>query len=467
MEDQRRQQQYLAGIRDRKRENDNQSTFPPHQKYVTANEFGESTPLSGSSQFHNVGKIANGSRHSKTEATADGVVGALGNLLVNGTKAVLLSAAYATNYITKGRSPPHSPRFGNHSTSNPFALPKTKTRHLMKSNHWGILTYFRLFAIVMAALFALGTVTIFHQFISADNDGKVSSVSKNLYGDEGASEGEEAYLEYTTADGVLLKKPKSLMKKMENAKKKAKGKHWWNRWRRGKQEAGGPPPVEVYRNGVQEALIGNTGNSAKSFVGDVNEAKNQVQRDEPLPVVVSTGDDGTLLIKLPPPKMNLEEPDPSLELRSSIHTPIVQTSKSFSSTMDIGEEYETLYIKLPYSEEQSAADFPSASRKELEPPLRGASIPSSHSQLIRRPPPPLAAFREDKKKSHFHHDFHNHHNKKESRHLGYFSHEEHHPGVLDALRKEFESWAVKHEKKYGSHDEKERRFHVWKKNHFR
>mmetsp|Transcript_12240 Transcript_12240/g.23988 ORF Transcript_12240/g.23988 Transcript_12240/m.23988 type:complete len:1209 (+) Transcript_12240:177-3803(+) len=465
--EQRQQQQDLGGIRDEEREyGDNQSTFSSNPNYTTANEYGESTPLSGPRHFHNTKMSSNGSRQGKTQATTDGLIGVMGNSVVNVIKAVLSSAAYATTFITNGRSPSHSPRFHNHGTSNPFSQPKMKTRHNPRPNHWGILTYFRLFVITMAALFALGTMTIFHQFISADNDGTSSAVRKNLYGGERAADGEEAYLEYTTADGVMLKKPKSLLKKMENAKKKAKGKHWWNRWRRSRQEAAGPPPVEVYRNGVQEAVSG-VGDSASSSVGDVNETKKHVKREETLPVVVTTGEDGTVLIKLPPPKMNLEEPDPSMALTYAANTAIVQSSRSFSSAMDIGEEDETLYIRLPYSEEQIVADFPSASKKELEPPLRGASIPSSHSQLTRRPPPPLAVAHEDKKKSHPHHDFHNHYNKKESRHLGYFSHEERRPGVLDALRKEFESWAVKHEKKYGSHDEKEKRFHVWKKNHFR
>lgn len=39
--------------------------------------------------------------------------------------------------------------------------------------------------------------------------------------------------------------------------------------------------------------------------------------------------------------------------------------------------------------------------------------------------------------------------------------------ALRELRQEFEEWVVTHDKNYHSHDEKERRFHIWKENHFK
>ena len=53
------------------------------------------------------------------------------------------------------------------------------------------------------------------------------------------------------------------------------------------------------------------------------------------------------------------------------------------------------------------------------------------------------------------------------------SHHETHPDstvdgvrrVLKSLREEFEEWIEEHEKAYGSHEEKESRFHVWSQNH--
>jgi len=85
----------------------------------------------------------------------------------------------------------------------------------------------------------------------------------------------------------------------------------------------------------------------------------------------------------------------------------------------------------------------------LEPPLRGAAV--GGRKLTHHPPPPLT-----ESQNHRHHT-----------HVGgYHSHQEDH-GVLNALRNEFDSWVTKHDKNYGSGDEKEHRFHVWRKNHLR
>ena len=50
--------------------------------------------------------------------------------------------------------------------------------------------------------------------------------------------------------------------------------------------------------------------------------------------------------------------------------------------------------------------------------------------------------------------------------------QQHHPGhgvhrILADLRNEFESWMQKHNKRYHSHEEKEKRFRIWSDNHDR
>jgi len=216
------------------------------------------------------------------------------------------------------------------------------------------------------------------------------------------------------------------------------------------------PHAEVYRDGKKEdapilvleqgvVVVGNHN------VMDASESTREVPKGA---VIVQTEEDGTILIKLPPPKLSLEEPE-------------------FGSTIMGGadEEDETMYIKLPYQQRQqhqqeevmasgsSNGEMTSIAKREIEPPLRGAAPQETqHPQssiLVRRPPPPLA--------EHEHH--HSHHGVGgKYRHL----HEQHeHPGVLHALRKEFDTWMSKHGKQYRSKKEEDHRFNVWRTNHAR
>ena len=456
----------------------NPPSFSPFPKHKTASEYGESTPLSGHPSIHPFA--------SQSEPRVGGVMGlaeTIGGAMVTVTKAVVSSVSQAASSMARrstnsNNSPNSSPRYGN-TTHNPFAQSKLRGRSTALRNHWGILSYFRLFVIVMAALFAVGTMTMVrHAMSSSDTNGTNGSmVTKSLYGGE-SSTTQETFVEYNTQDGVAVRKPSSLMKKMETAKKKAKGKHWWNQFRHGGKEETKvvQPPLEVYRNGEKETVVVSDG-SSPSLIGDANETENKDKVDGngnaegTLPVIVTTGEDGTILIKLPPPKMHLEESRPSSMTLSSaapMNSVVIKDLQESSSPLQKNEEDETVFIKLPYQPERrrTLTDIPPTSKEELDPPLRRGSIPSGHSNLHRRPPPPLS------EPLHAHHDHYTNHNNKKGKthgkhHLGYFEHEEHHSGVLDALRNEFDSWMENHEKKYGSHEEKEHRFHVWKKNHFR
>lgn len=115
------------------------------------------------------------------------------------------------------------------------------------------------------------------------------------------------------------------------------------------------------------------------------------------------------------------------------------------------DEDETLYIKLPYPQQQqnrrtlTEMQEEGTMKQELEPPLRGAAIPH-HFNV----PPPLM-----ESNHHGHHGGYHH------------SSEEEHSGVFHALRGEFDSWMSHHGKAYRSHEETEHRFNVWRKNHLR
>ena len=220
------------------------------------------------------------------------------------------------------------------------------------------------------------------------------------------------------------------------------------------QDAIVAPHAEVYRDGKKEDVPILVPQQEVVVAGNHNVMEiSESTKDDGLPkaaVIVQTEEDGTILIKLPPPKLSLEEPE-------------------FGSTGMGGadEEDEIMYIKLPYQQQQeevmangsSNGEMASIAKREIEPPLRGAAPQETqHPQssiLMRRPPPPLA--------EHEHH--HSHHGVGgKYRHL----HEQHeHPGVLHTLRKEFDTWMSKHGKQYRSKKEEDHRFNVWRTNHAR
>jgi hypothetical protein len=252
-------------------------------------------------------------------------------------------------------------------------------------------------------------------------------------------------------------RPNSLvLKKMEKAKKR-----WWRK---------------VYREGVRENVleVPQTPSNALQDTLEVNLLQPQASQStdgqelldtavrlisnathsflDNTAVIVKTGDDGSILIQLPPPKKGLEQ-------SASVEHPVTAFTEKKNDELQLPratstQDDDTIYIKLPFPQKQRT--LLSDNKEEVDPPLRGVSI-HDHPNLKRRPPSPLELHNHNTQHSHSH----------EGHHVSIHAHQEHHSGVLDALREEFGTWMEKHGKRYGSSEEKERRFHVWKRNHFR
>lgn len=296
----------------------------------------------------------------------------------------------------------------------------------------------------------------------------------------GSMEDNANYLQYQYS-----KRPDSLvLNKMVKAKRR-----WW-----AKNHEGEKNNVEVYREGVvesdvdQQQVITN-GQSTKqqktsqevdvsqqqasesdaqqvvdSAIHIISNASHQILDNVQVPVIVQTGEDGSLLIKLPPPNMGRGQSNRDRQQKKEEEQPTSGSSNVINSNLDplqsstettAGDD-DTVYIKLPYESQQRRA-LSDTIKQEVDPPLRGAAI-HDHPNLKRRP---LAPFElHNASNNNVRHTSH-------KSHLSIHAHQEHHPGVLDTLRSEFRSWMKKHGKKYGSSDEQERRFHSWKRNHFR
>jgi hypothetical protein len=406
------------------------SPFPKHSSSSSRNnvyvgEYGESIPLSGRAR-------------GSPKASAPGGARGVASSLLNVVKAVISSASYTASSLLYGNNP--STRFNNRTRFD------GRTRGNNMRHHWGMLSYFRLFVIAMAALFALGTMTMVRHVMISDGAAETTAVKSNFMTNGQSVDGSQE--EYAQRPNSLV------IKKMEKAKKR-----WWSKLRHGGSDAdaneGGQPSVEVYHNGEKtDAVVANEPSSIVEANETDNHDKVVGEHLQQVPIIVETGEDGSLLIKLPPPKLHLEQPPPQL---GGSDTVVIKALESEALALRDGEDDETMYIRLPYPEQRRVLsdDTSGMTREELNSPLLGDyNSLSSHPNLIRRPPPPLAQSSHERKVNAKHH------------HLPYSAHEEHHPGVLNALRNEFESWREKHGKKYGSSEEKEERFHVWKNNHF-
>ncbi|KAL3802559.1 hypothetical protein ACHAW5_010952 [Stephanodiscus triporus] len=235
--------------------------------------------------------------------------------------------------------------------------------------------------------------------------------------------------------------------------KKAR-EHWWSKKRRG---GGGDQAVatEVYLDGkkAEDVVVGGVGHNDSSASSGV---------------VVQTREDGTILIKLPKPRMHLEEPSSSIlaaaDNAASLHAlrePEIDPARSRASDVDDGE---TMYIKLPYPprgqqvipKDQkrrlvNVEEVEGIAKREIEPPLRGAA-PQESVQLRKFSPLTPLVDESERIVSAL--------GAKKGKH-------DDGGGLLHELRSEFESWASKHGKRYASHHEKEHRFNVWRKNHLR
>jgi len=437
------------------------SPFPKHEPknsprgYVTSlgNEYGENTPLSNipssSSAAHGGRDNGAGGQASAPQSGIPGIAIALLNI----PKAMLSSLAYTLTSLLHG---PQSQSTHNNPFSqshHPHRLNVRMSRGNQRRSHWGMLSYFRFFAVAMAVLFCLGTMTAMWHVPNVAS-GTVEVVDRSRYQGQEMINGKNGSEEGGTSE-MGLRSTSIVLKKMKKAKQ-----HWWNKNRAelsGHQELN----VEVYRDGEkeqavvaaagvqqqQQTVVENVDTTGKNY-GQGNNAMQSASQA----VIVQTEEDGTLLIKLPPPKMNLEEPKVPRE------NPSPPLGNSLEQIVE--DEEETMYIKLPYPQQQqqqnrrtlTEAKEGGTMKQELEPPLRGAAIPLSQSQHEHHfnAPPPMT-----KSNQHGHHGGYHH------------SSEEEHGGVFHALRNEFDSWMSHHGKAYGSHQETEHRFNVWRKNHVR
>ena len=249
-----------------------------------------------------------------------------------------------------------------------------------------------------------------------------------------------------------------VLKKMKRAKQ-----HWWNRNKNVEADNTNEVHTEVYHNGQKEEPSSASATEQQEQQGNKDSSANE-SSSLPAGVIVQTQEDGTVLIKLPPPRMNLKEPKHlgSSTGGSSSSSAVVQDLKPLGSSTSTSVKEEkpapfvgdidngdTVYIKLPYQQQQNqqhrTLTEEKGTRQELEPPLRGAA-PQLHNNHHQFHHPPLLPFTDS----------------------GTHKEEDHdHPNMMHALRQDFNTWMDKHGKNYGSHEEKEHRFSVWRKNHVR
>jgi hypothetical protein len=303
---------------------------------------------------------------------------------------------------------------GGHGHRNPFSQSSphrfnvggTNTTSRRHYNHQSWIAYFRLIVVALAGLFALSTMTMMKQMLLSEIDTS-STVVK--YQEE--AEAEKSARSNDKPDSLVLKK-------IENARLKARQKkqHWWNRKQDLNGEKQGVEKVEPGLETVESNETQNDNSKRHNQAATVSvNAKDAFQG-----LIVESAEDGTLLIKLPPPKMHLEQPN---------------TSKGFFITDKEEQQDETIFIKLPYPEQR-----------------RTLSENSDPSKMLKFSPPP--PFMEHKKKKNHHHGF-------------LFHEDDHDPSVLESLRSEFDSWMSQHKKTYSSHNEKEHRFQIWRSSHHR
>lgn len=292
---------------------------------------------------------------------------------------------------------------GGHGHRSPFS----HTSHRRQYKHpW--LAYFRLFVVMLAAIFAFSTMSMMRHMLFNEIDTSSTVVKYQEGAEEEKSARSNGNLDYL------------VLKEIKNARLKAmkRKQHWWGR-KKGSDvdvesgEKGTSNNVEVYLNGEKDGAVKVESASEEGKSDNQEPAAPVNDKDAFQGVIVETAEDGTLLIKLPPPKMNLEQPSAS---KGSPQGGLV--------AKQVGQQDETVLIKLPYPEQ----------RRTLSEKL-------DSSRSLKFSPLP---FMEHKEK---HHD--------------------HDLSVLQSLRSEFDSWTSQHKKSYSSHTEKEHRFQIWRSSHHR
>ena len=309
---------------------------------------------------------------------------------------------------------------GNHMHSNPFSQSSSHSsrwniggstsasRRQYSRHSW--IAHIRLLVAVLATIFVLSTVTMMRNFIFSEIDTS-SSVVK--YQGE-AEAAKEAIISNGKPDSLVIKK-------IEDARLKAREKkHWWNKKVNDNTEEKGTSNFNGENQEVKVDDVSNEteNNNAKSH----NVATADTDKDALQGVIVETAEDGTLLIKLPPPQLHLPI--------GSIASPLTSSGNRNSTEEDPDE---TVLIKLPY-------------------PKQGRALSEKYNRRNNMKFNQLPPFMKHSK----------------TKHHGSHSHEDEHDlRVLESLRSEFDSWISRHKKTYSSHSEKEHRFQIWKSSHYR
>ena len=417
------------------------SPFPKHAYWssqgCTRPEYGESTPLSSNTRR---------GRHTGRF----GGLSALGQTV----KSAVSCAVYAASAVIMGQQ----------QSSNPFQNSRRSSPPMHGSRwRWGA----KRLILAMAAL-SLITMWVASSLVgqTAGSDQLMSQSAKNnqFMNDQMRQSGSrEQASTQSVRGGQLLEATGVISEGAHPSQKMEKARpHWWRK----------------------STVVDQTGENSQLHQSDSSNVVNvglerehgspsslEVDGAMPQGVVVRTADDGSILIKLPPPKMGLSrDKKKTLEKAAEVletFSPLLGAAQSESvqaATKSIpgkqkkpkkngpakkgqaalesspltsnllDSEEGTLYIKIPYTPESETEESPQ--KQELEPPLRGAS--PHHKGLRHFSPPPL-----------------------ESKHT------QEHRGLLNTLRDEFDSWSHKHKKNYHSQEERDRRFHVWTKNHMR
>ena len=437
------------------------SPFPKHRTwnndgYNNNNEYGENTPLSGNShQRRSTYNIERG---------AGGIISTI--------KSISSTVAYTISTFYYGRHPYSRPNMYPNNNNNPFSnRMNIRMSHHRGRNKWGIKSYLRLLGIITTLLFCIGTLIVIRNVPSvndSNDNSNIEIVNKRAYQNisvegggsstvtTGVEEGGEGINNNNDNDASSNKS--IVLKKMKKAKQ-----HWWNRNKNNVQaDNTNEVHTEVYHNGQKEEPSSASATEQQGQQGNKDSSANESSL--PAGVIVQTQEDGTVLIKLPPPRMNLKEPKHlgSSTGGSSSSSAVVQDLKPLGSSTSTSVKEEkpapfvgdidngdTVYIKLPYQQQQNqqhrTLTEQKGTRQELEPPLRGAA-PQLHNNHHQFHHPPLLPFTDSGTHKEEVHD---------------------HPNMIHALRQDFNTWMDKHGKNYGSHEEKEHRFSVWRKNHVR
>mmetsp|Transcript_31767 Transcript_31767/g.64187 ORF Transcript_31767/g.64187 Transcript_31767/m.64187 type:complete len:1004 (-) Transcript_31767:120-3131(-) len=286
---------------------------------------------------------------------------------------------------------------GDYGYRHPFS--HTSRRQYSRPS-W--LAYFRLFVVVLATIFALSTMTMMKHMLFNEID-----TSSTVVKYQQEAEAEKSARSNRNPDLLVLKK-------IENARLKAREKkqHWWNR----KKAIDGDGDVDVElgekgtngkQNVVQVESGSEMGHNQAAAAATIN------NKDAFQGVIVESAEDGTLLIKLPPPRMHLEQPSAS---KGSPQGGLAEKTEE--------QQDESVLIKLPYPEQRRTL----SEKPDFSKGLKFSPLP----------------FIEHKDKRH-----------------------DHGLSVLESLRSEFDSWTLQHEKTYSSHNEKEHRFQIWRSSHKR